>query len=203
MATGRLTPNENSSPDTSRDLVSSTLEMCSLVSKTAGGTRNPQLNNCVDILEAFTSSVGSADRAACVQVLCQQCGQIASRTNKRKGLTNQRLDQEAYSSQSDSLLVYSPGTSRDRERLLFSPLAPMIDHSKLSAQQKRARLGFRNLLGEAPTIGKTAVQMMLDQRKNHLMKIPEMLLPVARLSGPGVPNSHERGDDVRFCYDSD
>ena len=164
----------------------------------------------------------TASARSTMQGLCQHGRQIVVST-KRKGLTNQRLDHEAYSAQSDA----PPGSpklgspmkrSRDRDRMLFSPLAPMIDHSKLSSQQKRARLGLRSPMpmpmpmfegtrNSCPDNVETAVERMLNKRraKASMVTFPvvDVYVPVARLSGQGDPNSQKHGDDVRFYYDSD
>lgn len=155
----------------------------------------------------FTKSARSATTG--LQVRCQHGMQVSFKdSKKRKGLTRQRLDHETFSNQPGTLpgspKLGSPMASlRDRDRMLFSPMAPMIDHSKLSNQQTRDRLGSRSPppLFERTPMDETILQRMLHRRRaNESMVFPRADVPVAKVSRLGDPNPHARCG-IRFYYD--
>ena len=210
--------NESSTRNASNDSVKGTADWA--IQQKLSSFENEDVTSSPSTQSIAKIAACTASASSTMQGLCQHyaCRQIVVST-KRKGLTNQRLDHEAYSAQSDAPPGRPPKqgspmkSSRDRDRMLFSPLAPMIDHSKLSSQQKRARLGLRSPMPmsvfegartSCPDNVETAVERMLNRRRAKAsMVFPVVDVPVARLSGLGDPNSQEHGDDVRFYYDSD
>ena len=153
LCTQAATTKTNSYENSSRNVFSDpVITSCCTDSKSAESTRD--LSTQLSKLGSPTTSNRSASPG--LQKLCQH-GNLVFAAGPKK-----RLYHEACSSQSDpaSPKLADPiaSKSRDCELRFPSPLAPVIDHSRLSDSQKRARSGLRG-----PRI-ETADRRMLNQR---------------------------------------